>query len=90
MAAFSMHPGHALTVTVGEVGKAIGRAWVDCSCGLVRVFPTKRAAVRAALLHHHDVGGCICPPSVLALEDHPAPPAGDAGTPITEANRESA
>lgn len=90
---FVMHPGHALTVTVGPVGQAVGRAWVDCTCGLTRVHPTKSSATRTALQHHHDVGGCSCPPQVREHPDHPAPPAGDAGAPLTptsETNRDSA
>lgn len=96
MAALVMHPGHALTVTVGPVGRAVGRAWVDCTCGLTRAFASKRAANHAALLHHHDVGGCTCPPQVREHPDHPAPPPSttgvDAGTPtpIQHLNRESA
>lgn len=64
------HEGHELMVTE----TVFGRAWFDCSCGVSRVFPLKREATRAALLHHHDVGGCNCPPQVRAHPWHPDPP----------------
>lgn len=63
------HAGHAITVTGGG---PFGRAWFDCPCGIKRVFASKRAANTAALIHHHDVGGCNCPPALVAHEAHPA------------------
>lgn len=60
------HPGHALTVTQGPV-----RWHVECSCGLDRRFASATPANRAALVHHHAVGGCNCPPDVAALSIHP-------------------
>lgn len=62
------HPGHHITVTPGPVG----RAWFECSCGIQQRRANKRAAVQAALVHHHDAsGGCNCPPHVLELDIHP-------------------
>lgn len=61
-----MHPGHAITVTPGP----FGRAFFDCSCGEAQVRASKSAGVRAALSHHHDVGGCNCPDPVIALPEH--------------------
>lgn len=62
-----MHPGHNITVTSGPV-----RVHLECSCGIDRRFASATPANRAALQHHHDVGGCNCPPQVLELEVHPA------------------
>lgn len=64
------HPGHELQVTEG----AFGRGYVDCECGYTRVLGSKPAANRMALIHHHDVGGCNCPPHVVAHERHPTDP----------------
>lgn len=61
-----MHPGHAITVTPGPFGRAL----FDCSCGEAQVRASKSSGVRAALSHHHDVGGCNCPDSVIALPEH--------------------
>lgn len=61
-----MHPGHAITVTPGP----FGRAFFDCSCGEKEVRASKSQGVRAALNHHHDVGGCNCPDHVIALLEH--------------------
>lgn len=61
------HLSHDITVTPGPVG----RAWFECSCGIEQRRASKRAAVQAALVHHHDVGGCNCPPHVLELDIHP-------------------
>jgi len=67
------HPGHDIRVTGGG---PFGRAWLDCSCGIDRVFASKRAATAAAFLHHHDVGGgCACPDWAVALDVHPTAPA---------------
>lgn len=60
------HPGHALTVTRGP----FGRAYVDCACGVTRTCPNKRAANVVALRHHHEVGGCNCPPHIVASPIH--------------------
>lgn len=60
-----MHRGHAITVTPGP----FGRAFFDCSCGEAQVRASKSAG---ALAHHHDVGGCNCPESVIALPEHGA------------------
>lgn len=62
------HPGHVLNVTGGG---PFGRAWVDCSCGYTLTCPSKYAADRAALRHHHDVGGCNCPSLVVEHVAHP-------------------
>lgn len=62
-----MHAGHEITVTPG----AFGRSFFDCSCGEMQVRASKSQGVRVALAHHHDVGGCNCPPSVVALPEHP-------------------
>ena len=64
------HPGHAITVTVTGNGP-FGRAWVDCSCGFSKTCASKRDANRTALAHHHAVGGCNCPPNVVASDVHP-------------------
>lgn len=48
-------PGHKLTVTVGDVGSRVGRAWTDCECGLTATRATRRAAEQAALIHHADI-----------------------------------
>ena len=61
------HPGHSITVTAADV-----RVYLECSCGLERRFASKPPAVRAALEHHHEAGGCNCPAAVLALPEHPA------------------
>lgn len=61
-----MHAGHAITVTSGP----FGRAFFDCSCGETQVRASKSSGVRAALSHHHDVGGCNCPDQVIALPEH--------------------
>lgn len=67
-----MHPGHDITVTGGG---PFGRAWFDCSCGITRVFASKVPATHAALVHHHDVGGCNCPQRlVIEFAIHPDPP----------------
>lgn len=60
------HPGHRITVTRGPV-----RWHVECSCGLSRVYASCRAANRAALTHHHAVGGCNCPSEVALMTNHP-------------------
>lgn len=69
-----MHPDHRITVTPGP----FGRAWFDCTCRpLVNsIWPSKRAANRAALRHHHDVMGCNCPAWLVAHEIHPDPGTG--------------
>lgn len=68
-----MHPGHDISVTEG----VFGRGYLDCSCGLTRTCPSKRAAQTAGLRHHHDVadppGSCNCPPAVVTHPDHPTP-----------------
>lgn len=64
----AFHPGHDIYVTTADV-----RVYVDCSCGLERRFASKPPAVRFALEHHHQVGGCNCPPDVVALDVHPIP-----------------
>lgn len=48
---------HHVTVTVGPVGEAVGRAWFDCTCGASAAYPTKRAANAAALAHFGEVYG---------------------------------
>lgn len=48
---------HHVTVTVGPLGEAVGRAWFDCSCGLTAAYPTKRSANAGALAHFGDVYG---------------------------------
>lgn len=48
---------HHLTVTVGPVGCAVGRAWFECTCGIEAAYPTKRAATGAALHHFGEVYG---------------------------------
>lgn len=47
-------PGHFITVTGGG---PFGRAWFDCSCGIARVFASKKAANVSALDHFDRVGG---------------------------------
>lgn len=71
------NPDHFVTVTVSPVGEAVGRAWVECRCGFEQVFPSRRAATTAGLVHHHTaVGSCTCPPDLRAHPCHPSPPAG--------------
>ncbi len=60
------HPGHRITVTRGQV-----RWHVECSCGLDRRFASVTPANRAALAHHHAVGGCNCPAWLVARPYHP-------------------
>lgn len=48
---------HHVTVTVGPVGEAVGRAWFDCTCGLSATYPSKRAANTAAIAHFGEVYG---------------------------------
>lgn len=48
-------PGHAITVTVGDLGATVGRAWMDCQCGLTATRATRWAAEQAGLIHHADV-----------------------------------
>jgi hypothetical protein len=67
------HPDHAITVTVGPVGQAVGRAWFDCSCGRAQAFPTKSTANTAALRHLHETSGCVCPLVVRQHPSHPEP-----------------
>lgn len=64
---FECHPGHDITVTPGVFGRAV----VECSCGERSVRGSKFAATRAALIHHHAVGGCNCPHAVAAHAVHP-------------------
>ena len=71
MSALSTHRRGATTVTVGPVGEAVGRAWVDCSCGVTQTRPHRAAANRAALRHQHAVGGCVCPSWVVDHPQHP-------------------
>ena len=62
------YEGHRITVTRCPANGF----WVECSCGMrPRKVGTKRAANVAGLAHHHDVGGCNCPPEVVALPYHP-------------------
>ena len=69
MKLIACHPGHQLAVTEG----VFGRGYVDCQCGHSRVLGSKRAANVAALIHHHEVGGCNCPPQVVEHDVHPDP-----------------
>lgn len=70
------HPGHQINVTPGP---AFGRLHVDCSCGLTRVCASKFSANRVALIHHHEVDGCNCPPNVVAADVHPSSTPTDPG-----------
>lgn len=78
-----MHPGHDITVTHGAV-----RSYLDCSCGLTRTFASPTPANRAALVHHHDEGGCNCPAWVVELDIHPTIPG--AGFPVPAAGPDDA
>lgn len=64
---FVCHPGHPITVTPG----AFGRGYAECACGWHQTCASKFTATRAALNHHHQVGGCNCPPVVTAHDIHP-------------------
>ena len=48
-------PGHRITVTVGDLGATVGRAWMDCQCGITATRATRWAAEQAGLIHHADV-----------------------------------
>lgn len=57
---------HHVTVTVGPVGEAVGRAWFDCSCGRTGTYSTKRAANAAAFAHFGEVYGDAARDALIA------------------------
>lgn len=47
-------PNHRIRVTVGDVGASVGRAWMDCQCGVTATRATRRMAEHAGLIHYAD------------------------------------
>lgn len=71
-------PGHQVTVTRGP----FGRMYLDCTCGLTRVFASSLSAIRAGLTHHHEVNGFEhCSPDIVAHPAHPTHPTTERSAP---------
>lgn len=60
------HSGHEISISV------LVHARIQCACGWRTAHATRSQAYRAALQHHHLVGGCNCPPEVASKPYHPA------------------
>lgn len=58
------HPGHKIAVTDLNI-----RWWTDCECGYTQQRASRTEALIDAFRHHHQAGGCNCPPEA---RDRPA------------------